>query len=805
MNIGVENIPDELKQRNQWTLWRLEKRQPSDKKPTKVPYSINGKKAKADDQNTWGSFWDTLNVWQQSGGKYSGIGYYFSADDPYTGIDLDSGEGDQEFCCMYDGGLLGALTDEARAIINAMNSYTEYSQSGTGVHIIVKGKVPGSRSRTGNFEMYDQSRFFVVTGNRLEGTTSTIELRQEQLNALYVRFFGDGGGKEKASELPAPKSPSMDDESILSIAQQAANRDKFQSLFAGQYEQYGSQSEADQALCNMLAFYTQEPEQIDRLFRRSGLMRDKWEREDYSSETIRKAICDLTAWYGAHVFDSGDKGNAERLIHHFQSVMRYCAPLGGWLIWDGCRWYPDEDDRATLLALQVSERIEREEISPIWAGLTDQQRDQLTNFSRKDSTPEIRALKAKIDGLRKQAERAKSGNGIREMLKLAAPHLSVAADTLDTDKWLLNVQNGVVDLRSGTLLLHDQSQLITKLAPVEYHPSTHCPLWEGTLAEIFKDESGAVRNEEIRFLQKALGYTLTGSIREHAFFIFHGRVGRNGKGTILNLALKLLGDYATELNAGVLLSSKHDSGGSNASPGIAKLKGMRLVLASETDKGRRLNEALVKGLTGGDPITARYLHKNEFTFMPEFKLFLQTNYMPAVDGSDAGLWDRMKKLDFLRYFREEERDVWLADKLWEERSGILNWMVEGCRLWQQEGLTETADMRNSKEEFQEEMDAIPRYAREHLWFHPAAQVLASLLYRDYEMWSYENDEYLHKKREFYQRLETHMAKVGHRLRRNERDPSGTNRVHKGVGLKKETPESARQQAEQISTGGVAIH
>lgn len=801
---NFKNIPGELRNLQQWAVWRLIVKA-GQKKSSKIPFQPNGKPAAADNPDSWCSFQEAVTAFNGSDGKYSGIGFFLNQDDPYIAIDLDSDENKPGFACMQDGGLLGVLTDEGQEIIRQINSYAEYSQSGTGIHIIARGSVPGGRNRVGNFECYDKARFLVMTGDRLSGAPMTIESRQAELNIVYARFFGSTPVDidEQHYELPLPKSPPLEDNEILSIARSALNKDKFSELYdLGNLHRWGEDaSSADQALVNMLAFYTQDLEQLDRLFRGSALVREKWtEREDYRLRTIKKAIRDLKAWYGRVEFDTGDKGNAERLIHHFQPIMRYCAPLGGWLIWDGCRWAPDETEQATLLALMVSERIEREEIAPIWDGLTEPQRDQLANFSRKDSPPEIRTLKYKLDGLRKQAERAKSGNGIREMLKLAAPSLAVSADSLDADVWLLNVQNGTLDLQTGQLQEHDQDQLLTKLAPVDFMQDASCPIWLDTLNQIFRDENGGVRQEEIRFLQKALGYALTGSIREHAFFIFHGRVGRNGKGTILNLLLRMMGDYATELNAGVLLSSKQDGGGAAASPGIAKLKGMRLVLASETDKGRRLNEALIKGMTGGDPITARYLHQNEFTFMPEFKLFLQTNYMPAVDGSDAGLWDRLKKLDFLRYFREEERDSALPEKLWEERSGILKWLVEGCQRWQDEGLKETADMQRSKQEFQGEMDAVPRYANENLWFDPIAQVLVSALYKDYELWCFENDEYQHKRREFYQRLETHMAKSGYRLIRGGRNSTGKDRVHKGVGLKREMPESWRKYAEDKSTG-----
>ncbi|WP_337101992.1 phage/plasmid primase, P4 family [Paenibacillus sp. YIM B09110] len=788
MSIEIKNIPDELKQRAQWILWKLEKRKPKDEKPTKVPYGVDGRRASADKPETWASFQEALGALQRAPAVYKGLGFVFSTDDPFTGVDLDSDLDKTGFACMHDGGLLGDLTEEAKAIINELNSYTEYSQSGTGIHILVRAAKPGDKCKrmdNANFEMYDRERFFVVTGRHIAGTPHTIEPRQSEVDRLYSRFLGDVKATEKGSELPQLRSPQMDDESIISIAQHSGSADKFNALYVnGDVHRFhgGDESAADQGLCNMLAFYTQDPEQIDRLFRQSALLREKWERDDYREITIQKAIRDLTAWCGVHSFDSGDKGNAERFIYHFGSHMRYCKPFDHWLIWDGQRWKRDNNSESVKLAMTIAERIDREEYGSLWNSLTDGQRNAIQLFPKKDLSPELLKLKSKLDGLRKQSERAKSGSGIREMLKLAEPYLAVAPDELDADEWLLNVNNGILDLRTGFLQPHDSARLMSKLVPVDYVPGAACPQWDKALNDIFEDESQLPRSEELRYLQKALGYALTGSVKEHAFFIMHGRRGRNGKGVIFNTVAAILGDYVEHIPPDVLLAKKLESGG-GPTPSIAKLKGARLVLASETDRGRRLDEALIKGLTGGDPITARFLNQNDFTFKPAFKIFLQTNYMPNVDGSDDGIWDRIKKLDFLRYFEEHERDTQLEEKLQQEKVGILAWLVRGCLQWQVEGLRETEEMRKSKADTIGDMDVIPVYAREHLLLNPLASVGPVELYRHYGMWCIENAEYTHRKKEFFQRLEAFMARQGYTLHKNEKDSTRTKRVLKGVGLK----------------------
>lgn len=322
LNVEFHNIPDQLQQRRQWVLWKLER---GNGKSTKIMYTINGKKASSTDLTTWAGFQEVVNVFQQSS-IYSGIGYVFSSADPFTGIDLDSDENKTGFTCMHDGGLLGQLTDEAKTIVQQLNSYTEYSQSGAGLHIIVEAAKLGQQCRTGNFEIYDRDRFFVMTGKRVEGTPPTIEKRQQEANELYTRFFGAQAQKEKASEPAMPQSPKLDDSTILSIARSAKNGAKFSALYdAGTVEQYGGDdSAADQALCDILAFYTQDVEQIDRLFRQSALMRDKWEREDYRERTIHKAISDLKAWYTNTLPDlDEDKKTQAQLIMELTNDMEF--------------------------------------------------------------------------------------------------------------------------------------------------------------------------------------------------------------------------------------------------------------------------------------------------------------------------------------------------------------------------------------------------------------------------------------------------------------------------------------------------
>lgn len=768
---NFENIPGELKERPQWVLWELRKL-PDDKKPRKVPLQLSGAEASSTDPSTWATF-EAAHAAFEADRRYAGIGYMFTADDPYTGVDLDG--------CIVG----GQLTDEARNIILSLNSYTERSQSGTGVHVLVKAQKPGTKCKNtkAGFEMYDRERFFIVTGDHVKGAPLTIEPRQSEIDALYVRMFGR---KKEDRRMPVPSSSDLNDLRIISLAQGAKNGEKFMQLHRGDWSAYGSQSEADQALCNIIAFYTQDAEQINRIFRTSGLFRDKWEREDYATETIRKAVelvqetkLDQQKQLAAiPTFDDEDKGNAQRMAHYFGSCILHCA--GAWYIWDGRRWARDDIKQIKLFGMQLADLIDSKEYFPLWESISDDDKLAIQTLQKKDLLPHQLELKVKLDGLRRQARLMRTDKGINAALSLTASLRAVRAEELDADQWLLNVANGTIDLRTGQLLPHDPSRLITKLAPVKYDPNAPRELWIRTLYRIFEDETELPRFNEIQFLQKMLGYGLTGSVREHAFFIFHGRRGRNGKGVINRAVQAILGDYCQHIPADALLAKRGDGGGPN--PSIAKIRGARLVFAKETDRGRRLDEALIKSLTGGDSITARFLHENEMTFMPTFKIVLETNYNPHIDGSDDGIWERVKKLDFLKHFEEHERDKTLDDKLIAEYEGILAWMVEGCMMWQRDGLQETAGMKASKHEAHAEGDPVIAYAEERLVFNKDAWVRPKELYDDFQNWAYQNDEHCFKKGEFKLRIIAVADRKKQSVRWNDRDPSGTSRAVRGIGI-----------------------
>ena len=295
LTVNFEGIPEDLKGFTQWVLWKLENKRdktgkvvidPETGKPkkTKVPYQVNGRKADSTDPKTWATFELVKETFLYSKGRCNGIGFVFTEEAGFIGIDWDK---------VIDPNT-GLWDEEALQEVLSVGSYAEISQSGTGAHAIVMGKIPGDRRRKGNIEMYCNERFFVVTGSSIEGTQKEIVENQEAINRLYEKKFG----REKQATNQKPvnlRSPDLTDGEVLQHCRTAGNNEKFIKLYdKGDISEYDNdESRADLALCGLLAFYTQKREQIDRLFSGSKLYRDKWDRTDYKNETIRKALSNV--------------------------------------------------------------------------------------------------------------------------------------------------------------------------------------------------------------------------------------------------------------------------------------------------------------------------------------------------------------------------------------------------------------------------------------------------------------------------------------------------------------------------------
>jgi putative DNA primase/helicase len=304
--------------------------------------------------------------------------------------------------------------------------------------------------------------------------------------------------------------------------------------------------------------------------------------------------------------------------------------------------------------------------------------------------------------------------------------------------------------------------LLTKLAPVVYDPTATAPVWETFLGRIFAHDPALVGH-----LQRVLGYALTGQTSEQTWFLLHG-VGANGKSTLLRTTIDLLAEYAAWTPTQTLLA-KRSEGINND---LARLRGARLVGATETDGGRRLAEELVKRMTGGDKVAARFLYGEFFEFAPEFKLFLATNHKPEIRGTDHATWRRVRLIPFTVTIPDAEQDKSLLDKLRGEFPGILRWMVAGCLLWQRDGLGLPDAVREATQEYRASMDVIGNFLAECCTADASATAKAADLYRAYGVWCEANKEHPEGQRRFGEALAERGFQAG-RL-------SGGARAWKGV-------------------------
>jgi putative DNA primase/helicase len=394
-------------------------------------------------------------------------------------------------------------------------------------------------------------------------------------------------------------------------------------------------------------------------------------------------------------------GNAERFATQHGANVRYCFDWCAWLVWDGTRWKRDAGSDVRRLAKETVRSIYSE------AGkyATEKQRADAANW----------------------AKRSESAAAIEAMLKLAQsePGIPISPEDLDSNRWLLNVRNGTVDLQTGKLQPHRREDLISKLAPVEFDAAAMCPGWEKFLMEVL-----APHPDVIPFIQRAVGYSLTGDTREECLFLLHG-TGRNGKGTLLKTLTLLLGDYAGTADFSAFVQRRDDAGPRDD---IANMRGKRLVSAQESREGAALAESLLKWLTGGDMIRARRLYENSTEFDPIWKIWLATNHRPIIRGTDPAIWSRIKLVPFAVNFEGRE-DRTLKTVLTGELSGILNWAIEGCLRWQADGLEFPESVLNATTEYRNESDQTARFVDDVCIVGEFALGKGRSLYDAYRQWA----------------------------------------------------------------------
>lgn len=422
---------------------------------------------------------------------------------------------------------------------------------------------------------------------------------------------------------------------------------------------------------------------------------------DKDVRRIAKSVMRYTpAGLGEHLTDLG---NARRFIHQYSDRVR-SRPAAGrrpWLVWDGRRWAPDLSGEVERLAKNTVRSIYMEAM-------------QTTDEDERD-----RVLK--------HAAKSEGAPRVRSMLELAVtePEVVIADEAFDADPWALNVLNGTINLRTGELRPHDKEDLITKLAPVEFDPTAECPRWEIFIHEIMQSDL-----ELVEYVQAALGYSLTGDVREECLFFCYGG-GSNGKSKLIETMRALLGDYAQQSDFNTFLTRRSDGPRND----LARMRGARFVTASETQSDRSFDTQVLKLITGRDKVTARMLYQELFEFMPTHKIWLSANHKPQVHEQTEAFWRRLRLLPFLVTFEKGKgRDESLQEKLLMELPGILNWCLAGTRQWLSHGLKEPKAVRKTTKQYREENDPLGEFLAARTRLDPDTWTITSALYRAYTEW-----------------------------------------------------------------------
>lgn len=731
MQYDYSRVPQEMKGTRRWVLWKKAER---DGRTTKIPVDAQtGMGAKSNDPNTWVTFQEA----QEAFGRMSGMsGLGFMLGNGFFGVDIDHAKGNPELIAEF---------------VEALPSYSEVSQSGEGLHIVCKGSLPEGPRRKGTIEMYDSARFFALTG-RVYKNRDALSDCTEAIKPLYAKYLAPRDENAPSKGIytyrapTAPTAPidglSLTDTEVLEKGFSSRGGEKFSALYNGDWQNdYESQSQADLAFCSSLAFWCgKDKEQMDRIFRQSGLMRKKWDEKrgeegTYGQITIEKAVRGCQDVYRKQApapkyqygpqeertetteeeqpkrkYTLDDTGNAERFVDSFGKDIRYNYDNKCWVVWDGATWKRDDTQKVKKLADNLIKRMRREAVE------TDDEKI--------------------ADALMKNVRRLASSSGKEAMLKEATHMGGIATTNADYDKdpSLINCKNGVVDLRTGQIIHHDRKYMMSKNTGVAVDMENEPTEWLKALSAIFQG-----KQDVVEFVHRAVGYTMSGSVREQCFFQCYGN-GSNGKSVFLNTIYSALGDYSLNAQVESILTRGNSSSG-NASPDIARMNGARFVRTNEPNEGARFNEGLVKQLTGGDVVTARYLYGQEFEFKPVFKLWIACNYKITVRGTDKGIWRRMRLIPFEATFEGKNADKGLESRIRKELPQVLGWAVKGCLAWQKDGLGMPEEIQKATLEYQEEMDVVKSFLKDCAVSDKNGKERAQDVFAEYREWARSGNEW----------------------------------------------------------------
>jgi len=671
--------PGELRTADQFVCWREEDR---DGDITKVPYSVHGGRASSINPKTWAPFEAAIDYAEEH--SMSGIGFVFTEDDPYAGIDLDKCRDSET----------GEIDQWARKIVNALDSYTEISPSGTGLHIFVKATLPGHNNRKGPLEMYESGRYFTLTGEHLDGTPAEIHERQDVLERLYRYYFKDRIIGEANGHRSRATSLDVGDEDLLELAMQAKNGEKFSRLWRGDTSDYaGDESRADLALCSLLVFCTAaDTERMDHLFRRSGLYRNKWNRHDYRERTFNKVLEGRTEFY-----QPGEKVSANGNGTRSQKATGKPSPPTHDELRD--RWIEGNPHHAHGLGEW------RQYEDGVWPAVSE------TSVKGKISAT-IEA--AKPEGVKPTA------SILASVTELTRIRVFLPDERWDADPDILVCKNGALRISTGELVEHRPGHYATSAVPYQYDPNARAVIWDYFLRNTMPVAAD--------FLQEFAGYALTTEMSHELAVWLFGPPG-SGKSTFIAGLAAMLGHRAGILGLADLERSRFT---------LADLPGKTLVVASEQPSSYLASTNTLNAIISGEPLQVERKYHDPFTVIPRAKVCWAMNELPRVADANSGLFRRVKVVAFPA-LAENERDPKIKRHIETEGAGILNWALEGLhRLTQRGHFKIPSGVQDATKQFRENNDVPALFIEDRCVRDADAEASAATLYREYKYWCEEN-------------------------------------------------------------------
>jgi putative DNA primase/helicase len=726
-----EFLPDELKKFGLFCGWKLTER-------GKIPFNlITGSNAKSNDRSTFCG-WDKAEslvkqyIEKVDGKMLGGLG--LGIFNGFSAVDIDH--------CVDK----GKINDFAQGLIDYFQSYTEFSPSGTGIRIIFKtdDKVDKEKFYINNskigLEIYVEgstNKFVTLTGNAINSyLTDIVKVDIKPILNQYM-----------TKTAVAPNRP------VASIGVGAPdirpflNRDaKLNQLWnATAPGSHSNESETDLALCDKLAFYLgNDSEAVNSAFISSPYFKSKdelhtkkWlERSDYREATLKMA-CQQKEIYNPHYSDKADiigapktavlldytdTGNASAFIQLYGDTIRYNVDNKCWMIWNGKYWQNDVKNDIKQMA--------------------DSMLDQM-----KQDTDRIINDKEYRNNLKYLLSKSGKDNMIEEAQHLQG--IATLNSDYDQDKYMFNCRAGVMDLRDLSIKQPSQDLMLSKYADVEID-KREPKKFNKFMAETFKGEE-----DLISYVETLFALCLTGDTSEQKIWFFVGD-GNNGKSVLAETMMNVLGDYAAKANPELILDKKYQS---QAFSEVARLKGKRLVFVSETKLGDKLNESMVKEMTGGENIVARFLYCNEFEFKPEFKMIMMSNYEPIIRGTDNGIWRRTKIIRFKNIVPDDKINLHLVDELIAEKNQIFWLLLKKYIDYKKTGLIEPETVKAETKMYRTDMDLVAKWIDENCELANDASCPINTLWMDFDTWLTKRKEFQLSQTLFCRNLSKKFDKV----------------------------------------------